>query len=170
MSKKGIYQYYVEGEDEKKIINVLKQEFRCIESGKVEKFNAVQNKFTTARIRPLKMGTTVILVYDTDIDSNIDILKYNIDFLEKQSCIRNVICIPQVKNLEDELLRACQIRNIKELTNSRSQKDYKADLISCNNLYDRLKKCDFSMENFWTKLPKNGFARFGNNAEKIIIA
>ena len=37
MRKNGIYQYYVEGEDDKKIVNALKQEIGCIESGKVEK-------------------------------------------------------------------------------------------------------------------------------------
>lgn len=48
--KKGInYQYYVEGEDEKKLLNVLKA-MGCIESGKVDKFNVVQNEFTFARI------------------------------------------------------------------------------------------------------------------------
>ena len=76
MRKNGIYQYYVEGEDDKKIVNALKQEIGCIESGKVEKFNVIQNKFSIARIRPLKSGTTVVLVYDTDVETNIDILDY----------------------------------------------------------------------------------------------
>ena len=40
-----IYQYYVEGENEKKIVNVLKSEKRCIVSGKVSVFNVTQEKF-----------------------------------------------------------------------------------------------------------------------------
>ena len=74
MRRNTIYQYYVEGEDEKSIINALKQGLRKIESGKVEKFNVIQNKFTIARIRPLKSGTVVILVYDTDVENNNSIL------------------------------------------------------------------------------------------------
>ncbi len=41
MGRNETYQYYVEGKDEKAIIDVLKQEFRCIETGKVEVFNVV---------------------------------------------------------------------------------------------------------------------------------
>ena len=35
------YQYYVEGEDEEKIVKVLKTELRLIEPGKIEKFNVL---------------------------------------------------------------------------------------------------------------------------------
>lgn len=35
------YQYYVEGEDEEKIVKVPKTELRLIEPGKIEKFNVV---------------------------------------------------------------------------------------------------------------------------------
>ena len=51
---------------------------------------------------PLKMGTIVVLVFDTDA-GNIDTLKENIKFLNKQKTIKKVLCITQVKNLEDEL-------------------------------------------------------------------
>ena len=60
------YQYYVEGQDEEKIIQVLKTELRLIEPGKVEKFNVVSEKFTELRIMQLKMGTVAVLVFDTD--------------------------------------------------------------------------------------------------------
>lgn len=46
MDKRKNYQYYVEGDDEKCLINVLKRDLQCIASGKVEKFNAIQNKFS----------------------------------------------------------------------------------------------------------------------------
>ena len=32
MRKSGIYQYYVEGEDERSLLNILKLDLRCIES------------------------------------------------------------------------------------------------------------------------------------------
>lgn len=169
MRKKAIYHYYVEGEDEKSLLNALKSDMGCIESGKVDKFNVIQNRFTNARIRPLKPGTIVVLVYDTDVEDNISVLKDNIDFLRKQGGIKDVICVPQVKNLEDELKNACNIKNIGELTKSGTKTDYKRDLISCSNLGVRLCKCQFDVSKFWSKIPSNEFQKFGNGAEKIKI-
>lgn len=169
MRKKAIYHYYVEGEDERSLLNVLKRDIGCIESGKVDKFNVIQNRFTIARIRPLKIGTIVVLVYDTDVETNVDILQYNVEFLKKQSGIKDVFCIPQVKNLEDELVRTCEIRNVKELTKSGTKTDYKSDLISCSNLGARLNKCEFDISKFWSLIPNNKFKQFGNDAEKIKI-
>lgn len=97
-----IYQYYVEGEDEKALINALKSELRCIEPGKVDVFNVVQNEFTLARLRPLKTGTIVVLIYDTDVEKT-DKLKDNIRFLRKHAAVKDILCIPQVRNLEDVL-------------------------------------------------------------------
>lgn len=169
MRKKAIYHYYVEGEDEKRLLEALKRDLRCIESGKVDKVNVIQTRFSVARIRPLKQDTIVVLVYDTDVEENTDILRYNIDFLNKQKGIKEVICIPQVKNLEDELVRACNIRNITELTKSASKSNYKSDLISCTNLGVRLQTCGFDISKMWNRIPTNKFACFGNAAEKIKI-
>lgn len=170
MKKNSTYHYYVEGEDEKSLLDALKSDLKCIQSGKVEKFNVIQNRFTAARIRPLKYGVVIVLVYDTDVETNNEILKYNIDFLKKQSGVSEVVCIPQVKSLEDELKRACKIKNIGELTNSKTTTDYKRDLISCTNLGARLKKCDFDVSKMWKQLPQNLYQQFGNDAEKIKIS
>lgn len=83
MRKSGIYQYYVEGEDERSLLNILKLDLRCIESGKIDKFNVIQSRFTTARMRTLKTGTTVVLVYDTDVEMNTKILSIKYSFSEK---------------------------------------------------------------------------------------
>ncbi len=166
MRRQIYYQYFVEGEDEIKLLNVLKSDIGCITAGKVDKFNPVQKNFTSARIRTLKPNTVIILIYDTDVEK-IEILQKNIAFLERQTAIKEVFCIPQVKNLEEELMRACQIRSIEELTGSTSKKDYKRDIISCTNLDTRLKKCNFDIQKFWQCIPKNGFYIFGNDAEKI---
>ena len=61
-------------------------------------------------------------------------LKENIKILNKCPEVNKVICIPQVNNLEDELIRSCNIKQIKELLGSRSNKDYKHDLIAEKNL------------------------------------
>ena len=169
MRKSGIYQYYVEGEDERSLLNTLKLDLRCIESGKIDKFNVIQSRFTTARMRTLKTGTTVVLVYDTDVEMNTKILDENIAFLKRQKGIKEVICIPQVRNLEDELVRACNIKNIVDLTKSLTKADYKRDLINCSNLSDRLKKCKFDITKIWAEIPKNNFKKYGNDSEKIKI-
>lgn len=164
--EKPNFQYYVEGDDEKALLNVLKSDMHCIETGKVNKFNVIQNSFTVARIRTLKQNTSVILVYDTDIEKT-DILQDNVDFLKRQTAVKEVICIPQVKNLEDELVRSCQIKKIEDLTQSGSRKDYKRDLISCTNLKSRLENCSFDISKFWCCIPQNSFQVFGNQADKI---
>lgn len=166
MRKKDSYHYYVEGEDEKRLLDVLKRDLRCIESGKVDIVNVIQTKFSAARIRPLKQDTIVVLVYDTDVESNMDIFRYNVDFLNRQKGIKKVICIPQVKNLEEELLRACDIRNITELTKSASKSNYKSDLISCTNLGARLQACGFDISKMWNRMPTNKFAGFVNRQKK----
>ena len=153
MRKSGIYQYYVEGEDERSLLNTLKLDLRCIESGKIDKFNVIQSRFTTARMRTL----------------NTKILDENIAFLKRQKGIKEVICIPQVRNLEDELVRACNIKNIVDLTKSLTKADYKRDLINCSNLSDRLKKCKFDITKIWAEIPKNNFKKYGNDSEKIKI-
>ncbi len=44
--------------------------------------------------------------------------------------VKEVICITQVKNLEDELLRSCDVKQIKELTGSKSNSNYKRDMLN----------------------------------------
>lgn len=41
---KNIYHFFVEGEGERAIINTLKTDFQCIQAGKVDVFNVIQNK------------------------------------------------------------------------------------------------------------------------------
>lgn len=166
MRKNSNVQYYVEGDDEKKLLNTLKTDMRCIVSGKVDKFNVIQNRFNSARIRTLKPNTVVILVYDTDV-AKTDVLRQNIDFLKKQSAISDIICIPQIKNLEEELRYACQIHSICDLTHSVSKTDFKRDLIRCNNLNRRLQECRFDISKFWSRVPMGSFGEFGNGAFKI---
>lgn len=166
MGKRANYQYYVEGKDEKKLLDVLKMDLNCIESGKVDIFNAIQQRFVVTHIRPLKENTIVVLVYDTDVE-NTDIFRQNVTFLNSQKAIKEVICIPQVKNLEDELRYSCRIKSIGELTHSGTVKDYKRDFIRCSNLAVRLNQCDFNISKFWSRIPENEFKAWGNDAHKI---
>ena len=96
-----VYHYYVEGKTEEKIIKILKTEFQIIMPGKVEKLNVVEERLSTKKLMTLKNRTVVVLAYDVDTNKS-DILKSNIELLKKYKF--SVICIPQVNNLEDEIL------------------------------------------------------------------
>lgn len=160
------YHYYVEGEDDKKIVNTLKTDFQIIEPGKVDVFNVVQNVINQNRIRVLKPNTTVILVFDTDTGSA-EILKQNIEFLEKQQSIKKVVCIPQVNNLEDELVRSCAIGSVKQLTNSESVAEFKSDFLKINNLKEKLNEKAFDFTKFWSSIPQGAFKDIANNSTEI---
>ncbi|MCM1192753.1 MAG: hypothetical protein NC123_00680 [Butyrivibrio sp.] len=161
-------QYYVEGSDEKCIVNALKSQLQCIIPGKVEIFNMIQNKFTTARIRPLKSGTAIVLVFDTD-KGGTDILAGNIKFLKQQQAVEEVLCIPQVDNLEDKLVYSCNIKSVRDLTGSCSVKDFKRDLLNCTNVAYRLSQCGFSIQKMWSRIPVNEFCSFPNQSDKIKV-
>jgi hypothetical protein len=55
-NKSKILQYYVEGEDEKKLIEVLKTDMRLIMPGKVQILNVVQNRISDTKLRILTLG------------------------------------------------------------------------------------------------------------------
>ena len=145
--KREQYHYFVEGEDDRKVVNTLKTDLQWIKPGKVQVFNVIEEELTSLITRTLKPGTIVVLVFDTDTGKKTTLLK-NIRFLQKDSNVKQVLCIMQVKNLEDEFLRSCAISQIKELTGSKSNSDYKRDLLRQSNLADKLKKHQFQFEKF----------------------
>ena len=145
-------QYYVEGEDEKKLINVLKTQLNMIKPGKVQKLNVVEETISDAMLRSLKKYTVVVLVFDTDT-KNVGILNYNILKLKKSNSVSKVITIPQVANLEEELVRSCDINKITELLNSSSLTDFKRDFIRINNLDAKLLEHKFDINVFWSQKP-----------------
>ena len=151
--KREQYHYFVEGEDDRKVVNTLKTDLQWIKPGKVQVFNVIEEELTSLITRTLKPGTIVVLVFDTDTGKKNTLLK-NIRFLQKDSNVKQVLCILQVKNLEDEFLRSCAISQIKELTGSKSNSDYKRDLLRQSNLADKLKKHQFQFEKFWNSSDK----------------
>lgn len=164
----NIIQYFVEGEDEKKLLKVLKTDLRVIQPGKVQKLNVVQEKISDAVLRTFKNKTVVVLVFDTDTDS-IEILNQNIRKLESCSSVLRVVSIPQVRNLEDELIRSCDIKKITELTDSKSLADFKRDFIHISNLGNKLEEHSFDMKLFWNQTPVGVFKVIKNESEIIKI-
>ena len=160
------YHYFVEGDDDRKVVNTLKTDFQFIISGKVDKFNVVERTLKKTHLMNLKEGTTVVLVFDTDT-GNVDILNKNIEFLKQQSMVDDVVCITQVENLEDELVRSTSIREIKELTKSRTNSQFKTDVLHISNLKKRMDECLFDFSKFWSSKPKNRYEYLRNEAHKI---
>lgn len=167
MANSKYYYYFVEGQDEEKLVSVLKTDLKYIISGKVQVFNVIEQKLTKLRIMSLKPNTIVILIFDTD-SGNSEILLENIKLLQKETNVKEVICITQVKNLEQELIRSCNIKEIKELTNSKSNKDFKRDLIKDTQLGKKLLNHKFDFDIFWASEDKK-FQNVKNEAYKIKI-
>ena len=114
----------------------------------------------------MKTGTNVVLIYDTDIDKT-DILDKNINQLKSSKHIKRIICIPQVLNLEDELVSATSVRQVIEILGSRTLTDYKRDLIRCSNLDKKLNEKNFDISKLWSKESPESFSKYGNDS--III-
>lgn len=64
--KNNRYQYFVEGECERKLITTLKEQKTWVVSGKIEVFNVKLERITELRLRQISDNTTVILIFDTD--------------------------------------------------------------------------------------------------------
>lgn len=168
MKKNAPVQYFVEGENEKKLVNVLKNDLKVILPGKVQVLNVIQKDISSMILRTLKRGTVVILIFDTDTN-NVNILNRNIQKLDSYPTVSNVITIPQVKNLEDELKCSCNIRQIKDLLNSRSDSEFKSDLIHITNLGSKLKEHSFDINRFWSMNPQSPYDHIINMANEIKI-
>ena len=54
--KSKFVQYYVEGEDEQKLVNTLKTKLGVIKPGKVQKLNVVEQEITSMHLRTLSRG------------------------------------------------------------------------------------------------------------------
>ncbi len=160
------YHYYVEGPDDEKVVNVLRIKMGLIESGRVTVLNVVTEKITDLRLRTLSPGTTVVLVFDTD-RSDRAILDENLQTLRRHRNVKEIITIPQVSKLEDELVRSCTIRQIKELLNSKTNGEFKHDVLGVTNLDAKLRQYQFDINKFWTATPPAPYQNIPNQAEKI---
>ena len=158
--------YYVEGQDEEKLLNTLKSEMFTIKTGKVQILNVVEHQITKARLMGIRPGTLVVLVFDTDT-GNVDILNKNIEALQNCASVSKIITIPQVRNLEEELVRSSNIRQIKELLNSKSNSEFKEDIIKVTNLKSKLIENRFNIDCFWTANPGAPYQHIANGAQEV---
>ncbi|MBD5455225.1 MAG: hypothetical protein HDR23_01915 [Lachnospiraceae bacterium] len=167
--KSKFVQYYVEGEDEEKFIHVLKTDLGVIRPGKVQKLNVIEHVLTDARLMTLRPGTMTVLIFDTDT-GHTNILIKNLEKLKNCSAVSEIVTIPQILNLEDELIRCCDIKKITELLGSKSKKDFKTDFIRTNNLANKLKEHHFDINQLWCQHPLSPYQYIINQAEKIKLS
>ncbi len=170
MNKNDKLIYLVEGENEKLMVNTLKNVY--LYSGKVHVFNVVNKKISDSRIRTFGSDVNVILVFDTDLNerSKVNILKSNLEKLQKSKHVKRIIIVTQVKNFEDELIRACSISKIIEFTNSKTKKDFKRDFNKLgSSLENKLIQHKFDINKFWIKEAEGLYKEFKNRAEEIKI-
>lgn len=159
------YQYYVEGECEQKLIEELKI-YEMVIPGKVSVFNAVQNHFKNAQLMQLKRETTVILVFDTD-KNDYDVLIENIEYLKNYPTIKEVWIVPQIRNLEDELIYSTDIKTIKQFIPSKSKSDFKRDFRAEKRIMEKLNKHNFRMEKLWCRDYSSEKRAFINDGRKL---
>lgn len=160
------YQYLVEGETEKHLINELKKEGGLILPGTVNHYNVIEHRLTNARVANIANNTVVILVFDTD-KKKTDILKENISKLKKSRNVKDVWCVMQVEKLEDELRRSTDVKKIKDLIGCRSDSDFKRDFLKEKRLMVKLKEHKFSIDKMWVTKPSQEYAEYQNAGEKI---
>ena len=161
MGKNNRYQYYVEGDCEKKLIDVLKNN-NILLSGKINVLNAAQEVITDLRLRTLSPDTIVILVFDLD-KANAEIVKTNMDYLREHSNIKEVWTITQIENFEDEIKRSTDIKELKDLLGSKSNKDFKHDFLRTKDVLGKLEDHHFSISKMWSKKPGKPFNSFLEN-------
>lgn len=164
--RRRTFRYLVEGKCEKILVESL-QRMEYIEPGAIEIFNVIEHSLPQRKLYSLKPNTTIVMIFDTDTNQ-IKILKDNISLLQAyKKRVRQILCIPQVQNLEDELKRSCSLTDLQNLFGSKSTKDFKRDLIKCSNLEQTLRKHSFSIEAFWSSKPVGVFCQFQNESIKI---
>lgn len=161
--------YYCEGEDDQKLIDALKVAPSKIQPGKSKKLNVVQTLIPKSILLGIKPDTNVVLVFDTDVTTNLYIVKKNIENIKKYCRGVKIINLLQVKNLEDELVRCTDVKTVLELTKSKSLSNFKADFRKmkdeqCRSMLDRHR---VDVERLWTTKAPGEFEFAERNSSVI---
>ena len=151
--------YFVEGECEETLINALKKDPAKIIPGRVKKWNVIDRVLPNSILNTIQPGSIVVLVFDTDVQ-NSGFLEKNIQMLKKIVSKVMIVCLPQVLNLEDELERCTDVKNVKELTKSKSRSDFKRDFCRLTDCRQALDIHHIDIGRMWAQPLPEGFASF----------
>ena len=166
-----LYYYFVEGECEKQFVKSLihsSEKGFYLVPGRVEIFNIVAERLTCLRIQAIKRGSKVVFIYDTDV-KKIGIFEENIDALLKYSDItlKDIIFVPSVKNLEEEIEYCCNIKAIGELLNTNGKAEFKKKFINHKDIVGKLVSVGFDFDKLWSRTPNGPFEIYKNNSKLI---
>lgn len=158
--------YFVEGSCEKTLIDALKEKPALIAPGRTKVFNAISHELTRSMLITIQNGSTVVFVFDTDVEIT-EHLKNNIKLVSTFCAGAKVICLPQVLNLEDELVRCTDVSKVQELTGSKSIKDFKRDFCAMTNCRAVLTRHQLEVLKLWTRNVPEVFAFVPSNSQEI---
>lgn len=142
--------YYVEGDCEEVIVKSLIHDFQLLPHGRINVLNIAQRRFPENKIYSLGHGTRVVFIFDTDVGVP-QTARENISTIKSKTTRVEIIVIPQCRNLEDELMYSCSIKNIRQITGSRSNKNFKTDFKNASNVHSLLKSCGFNFARLWSR-------------------
>lgn len=146
----------------------LKERPQKILSGRVKIFNVIGNVIPRSQLVTIRDGTTIVFVFDTDVPNTV-FLRRNIQLISQYCHRSKLVFLPQVMNLEDELVRCTDIRNISELTHSKSIKDFKRDFCAMTNCRAVLDRHKLDVLRLWMQVPPEDFGFIPSNCKMIKV-
>jgi hypothetical protein len=162
--------YFVEGECEKQLINVLKISPEILTPGKVKVYNVKQNLIPKSQLLAIQPRTKVALVFDTDVEDR-KALDKNIEMLRKYCSNVTVVNMMQVLDFEDEIVRSTDVSKAQELTKSRSVSNFKTDFcrMKVNDCRSLLERHQLDIVKMWTTEPPETFKDLEQDVAKVLV-
>ena len=163
--------YYVEGPCEQQLISALKEAPEKLIPGKIKVFNVVQNLIPKSQMLSIQAGTTVVLVFDTDVSQTLN-LKKNLELLERYCGKLKIVFLPQVLNLEEELVRCTDVKTVTKLTKSGSVKNFKTDFckMKVKDCRSMLERHQLNIARLWMTKTPDAFAFTESNGDSIKLS
>lgn len=157
MMNRGKCIYYVEGPCEQQLISALKEE--------------PENLIPKSQMLSIQAGTTVVLVFDTDVSQTLN-LKKNLELLERYCGKLKIVFLPQVLNLEEELVRCTDVKTVTKLTKSGSVKNFKTDFckMKVKDCRSMLERHQLNIARLWMTKTPDAFDFTENNGDSIKLS
>ena len=160
--------YLAEGECEEKLLQALKLKPSLIHSGKVEKFNIIQNELPIRKLMRYPSGCVVVLVFDTDKEVT-EHLEANLELLKSLPNEVDVMTVAQVLAFEDEIERTTDVKHAQDFTKSETVSDFKGAVNRMGEEPFRaaLKRHKFDLSKLWTQKPPKAFSFVEQDGRRV---
>ena len=160
--------YYVEGPCEQQLISALKESPSKLIPGKIKVYNVVQNLIPKSQMLSIQSGTTIVLAFDTDVPVTANLQK-NLELLHRYCGKLQIIYLPQVLNLEDELVRCTNVKSVTDLTRSNSIRNFKTDFckLKIKDCRAMLERHSLDVKKLWSCKTPDAFSFVECNSNRI---